>query len=281
MPTKIDIPNINDIQLLSTIIQERLSGSNANYFSNYQSNWLSRYNEYITNSGNPENILDSNIATEHKNKFINLYEKKPNSIGIEIIKPLNKHELSLCPFCSEAGKPNTLDHFLPKNTYPEFSILSKNLVPACDACQKINAKGSKVFNLKGKRLFLHPYYDIPLDIEIFKIKILKPFETGHKYKLFINKDLLDKNLRKIAIRHIRTLNIHNRFKEFYSKEYLRKKDLIKDIINICTITELSKVKEIVNSFYLKEKSVGINYWDTIIYKAFLDNDELLEFILNS
>ncbi|WP_298325779.1 HNH endonuclease signature motif containing protein [Asticcacaulis sp.] len=59
-----------------------------------------------------------------------------------------------CPFCSH-GAPRTLDHFLPKESFAEFSVLSKNLVPCCRDCN--GAKHSKV--ISADEQFFHPYFD--------------------------------------------------------------------------------------------------------------------------
>ncbi len=56
-----------------------------------------------------------------------------------------------CPMCN-FEQAATLDHFLGKGTYPEFSILARNLVAACNTCN--NKKGARPSN--G---FVHAYFD--------------------------------------------------------------------------------------------------------------------------
>lgn len=65
-----------------------------------------------------------------------------------------------CPFCGELLDPRTLDHFLPKEYFPEFAATSANLVPICDNCNR--AKDTRVTNAAGARLFRHPYFDANL-----------------------------------------------------------------------------------------------------------------------
>ena len=62
-----------------------------------------------------------------------------------------------CPFCgvSEAG---TLDHYLPKEGYPEFSVFAWNLVPSCSICNT-RKRTLIVDQDTDVRLFLHPYFD--------------------------------------------------------------------------------------------------------------------------
>ncbi len=285
MPSKVIKPIINDILLLDTIVDERQDGRNATFFTSYKPIWLDRYQEYIRNNGNPERINISSVDQIDGRKFIGLYKDKPKSILPQIIEPLNNHKLTHCPFCSEAGKPNTLDHFLPKTDYPEYSILSNNLVPACDFCQRADAKGTKVLNRHGKRFFLHPYYDIDADKPLISLIILSPYDKGYKYKLIINKTLLP-DLKRLIRRHMKELQIYQRFNEFYSGEFVRKRDLIKEVIDdyeneLNRKLTLDEIKAKVNIYYKKEKKISINYWDTIIYKAFLENDQLLDYISNN
>ncbi len=62
-----------------------------------------------------------------------------------------------CPFCAGIGHVRTLDHYLPKAKYPEFSILPSNLVPSCRDCN-MGAKGASITANIGEQ-FLHPYFD--------------------------------------------------------------------------------------------------------------------------
>ncbi len=60
-----------------------------------------------------------------------------------------------CPSCGQ-GRATTLDHYLPKSVYPEFSVLPLNLVPACVVCNQTKASS---YEYGGRGLFLHAYLD--------------------------------------------------------------------------------------------------------------------------
>jgi hypothetical protein len=62
-----------------------------------------------------------------------------------------------CPFCGGIGSPRTLDHFLPKKLFPQFSILPFNLVPSCRDCN-MEAKAQS-FASRAEDQCIHPYGD--------------------------------------------------------------------------------------------------------------------------
>jgi len=55
---------------------------------------------------------------------------------------------------------NTLDHYLPKTSFPVFSVTPNNLVPACQWCQ-----GEKLesYPTSEEEQLLHPYFDTEFD----------------------------------------------------------------------------------------------------------------------
>lgn len=59
-----------------------------------------------------------------------------------------------CPYCTLV-QVQTLDHYLPKEDFPEFAVLTKNLVPSCRDC---NTSGKK-YEEDGRRALIHPYFD--------------------------------------------------------------------------------------------------------------------------
>ncbi|MEU7176540.1 hypothetical protein ABZ949_34325 [Micromonospora tulbaghiae] len=76
-----------------------------------------------------------------------------NELRQELLQSITRK--GQCPLCGR-GRVYTLDHYLPKANYPEFSILSKNLVPACYRC---NNKKLDRMHSPGDARFLHPYFD--------------------------------------------------------------------------------------------------------------------------
>lgn len=61
-----------------------------------------------------------------------------------------------CPYCGGIGTPRTLDHYLPKSKFPAYSVLPRNLVPACRDC---NTDAGAGFPNTPQNQPIHPYLD--------------------------------------------------------------------------------------------------------------------------
>ena len=115
------------------------------------------YDASINNHCNkpaPSNLLN------HKALLKDFYEHPPTELGGALVFRRTKHGLRECPFCGSPFFPNTLDHFLPKDDWPEYSICQNNLVPQCKDCAP--KKGKKYHSSIGNcAIFIHPmYFDI-------------------------------------------------------------------------------------------------------------------------
>lgn len=63
-----------------------------------------------------------------------------------------------CPFCGGIGNPKTLDHFLPKDHFPQYSILPDNLIPSCRDCNM--GEKAENFATRAEDQYIHPYRDL-------------------------------------------------------------------------------------------------------------------------
>jgi hypothetical protein len=106
-----------------------------------------------------EGFTPSDIS---KIEMIKIYTdklSKQNQPGREYYNLLMKAPRNhLCPLCGYRPV-DSLDHYLPKEKFPVFSVTPINLIPACMGCNK------KKFTDKptnAEEEFIHPYFD---DIE--------------------------------------------------------------------------------------------------------------------
>jgi len=175
-----------------------------------------------------------------------------------------------CPFCgvSEAG---TLDHYLPKESYPEFSVLAWNLVPSCAKC---NTRKRTLIVDDGTdvRLFLHPYFDdIPnqlflavrvrlrQDALLLKFYVRQPAGMSlacySQLRSHFNQlDLADR-YRKLSLIELR--GRHGGFVRFYGQE---------DGAERVAAELLAEANDY-------EAAHGPNFWRVVLYRALATHDE--------
>jgi 5-methylcytosine-specific restriction endonuclease McrA len=72
-----------------------------------------------------------------------------------------------CAMCGR-GTATTLDHYLPKQLFPEFSVLPLNIVPSCWDCN--HKKGFSY--RRASAIFLHSYLDsVPHDVRFLFARV--------------------------------------------------------------------------------------------------------------
>ncbi|QIA03838.1 HNH endonuclease [Pseudomonas fluorescens] len=149
---KIDCPRIQDLLLLDAL---RLSPSlAAQQAIPYFDAIALRYTVYETGFGDPWTVLPDIAFSSVKEQLKSLYSTPPVALGF--IEHLRNSVGGACPVCGRDAL-GTLDHYLPKSTYSEFSFFSKNLVPCCDRCN--NKRNALVKGHSAGERPLHPYFD--------------------------------------------------------------------------------------------------------------------------
>lgn len=110
--------------------------------------------------------------------YYSLYDSKSAEVVsiLSDVWSLNE-ELSLCPYCL-VDTAEHLDHYFPRSVFPELSISSQNLIPACGICNSGHKK--TLWENSPNRMFFHPYFDhVPAeqflfcDIEVNQAKVFK------------------------------------------------------------------------------------------------------------
>lgn len=160
---KIDPPHIDDHMLLRAL---SLSGSeHARAITNSEDLISDRYDLYLAHNGNPWHIAEDNSFEAIQVSLKHLYSTPPTVLSF--IERLREEIDGACPVC---GRPalGTLDHYLPKATYSEFSFFSKNLIPACDRCN--NNRGETLKGTAPEHRPIHPYYDAFLADRVISVE---------------------------------------------------------------------------------------------------------------
>lgn len=170
--------NIDSKALLGKVIDSK-KGANKIRLEGLRNDLEARYDEYSDKADNHH--LHSLTEKWHYDKSDSaadghfLYgqydnSKKSMSDLQAMIIEANDGEIVLkCPIC-ELRDAKEMDHYVPRQLFPEFSVNAYNLIPTCHDCNNIK---STTWCEQGHRLIFNAYYDTPTDELLFDVTIKK------------------------------------------------------------------------------------------------------------
>ncbi|WP_055129236.1 HNH endonuclease [Pseudomonas mediterranea] len=128
------------------------------------------YSEYLKSFGSPQ-LKAIGLSEDQKKCLHAAYEGGAKRYGLDWIPKMREVLMGSCPMCGNSAV-GTVEHYLPKTPFPEFSVFSWNLVPSCNSCNQ--KRGSKHVNGIRHKL-LHPIFDK----EIFtRLKLVTSFNVS-------------------------------------------------------------------------------------------------------
>lgn len=232
------------------------------------------YKNYEANKTNLEKVHpDSRIGEDLKNALIKCYEqgKVVGKLKNDIFENMPLAIRAKCPYCMISA-PDTIEHYLDKSKYPEFSIYSGNLIPCCSQCNRL--KGTKLLDKKGTRKFIHFYYDELPSYNFLKIEV--DLKGG---KPIIGNIFLDftsiNSINSIINNHFLELKLIDRYREQLNEplsSFYYELQLYRDY-QIGSITKILEIK-----IKALEKEHGANYWMACLYRGILNNSDLIKSI---
>ncbi len=146
----------------------------------HHSIWQSAYDSYRLEKGDPWKVVPAVFATNANDIEAiaaaqrDLYRTRSGSGPLARIR--STKGLTCCPMCG-SHHHGTLDHYLPRDSFPEFSILPSNLVPACPYCNS-SVKKALYKGARSPERFIHPYFDTIAKDPIWYVEILPPYEAA-------------------------------------------------------------------------------------------------------
>ncbi|MDP4544541.1 HNH endonuclease [Psychrobacter faecalis] len=152
------------------------------------------------------------FTADQKSDVLNLYNynSKPfTKLKNKIISRPNDHEVHTCQYCT-ISSINTLDHIIPKESYPEFVVHPKNLFPACSQC---NSYKSTKWMTDGIFEFLNPYlHHLPTEQFLFVNVDYINNTFNIDFYLDNSDNLIPSYLFDVIKNHYRNLHLLKRFK---------------------------------------------------------------------
>ncbi|WP_407484520.1 HNH endonuclease [Elizabethkingia miricola] len=215
-------------------------------------------------------ITSEIFSTQEKETLIDLYQSKSkvikkikNKILDAQIRTIN----TTCQYCT-LNSVNTLDHFIPKESFPEFSVNPLNLFPCCPEC---NSKKSNICFIGDESQFLNLYLDELPEKKYLKVK----FDFNDDIPLITfslcNPDNIDESLYKIICNHYRRLNLLERMRE-RSREIIT--ELIRTIKTYYSLNpNIEKVIQVIKDEEKENKEAyGYNYWKSALRLSLIEYD---------
>jgi hypothetical protein len=267
------VPASCSLQMVDDVVAERQGGPNAAFFSLIAPTWREKVEEYIAKGGSPE-FIEAWPAVDHKREtFLNLYVSPAlGSVQRHALGLLRNHDLTLCPSCGESGRPNTLDHYLPKYRYPHFCVTPINLFPMCDACQR--EKAEKTGDAAAPRFFLHPYFDVFIAQQVISLLVEPPYEAP-TFRLVASPTLTAAQ-SALVVSHMRELRIAERYAHFFRGQNRRLLRLVDHMR-----TSAQDISANLTGFAHSAAHPTQNSWDHIFYIAVLSNVDWLDYLTNA
>lgn len=188
-----------------------------------------------------------------------IYDNQPSHIRYE------------CQYCMIGDSGDSFDHYLPKEDFPEFSVLSNNLIPCCTRC---NTHKSIYWNDAGlSRSIINIYYDqIPVQ-QFLNCAITYRRDTPIINFSISNPGGINPNLFRVITRHFERLFLLDRFK-------LKSNTEITNVINSLTpllgsYTLLQASTYLLDDVVQMKLSYGNNYWKALLKEALANSNRFL------
>jgi len=233
--------------------------------------WQTAYTHYRSYKGNPWQVARTKFLPDVSDQQKALYGSRSSSPWIANIRHM---QLQSCPMCG-SSVTGSVDHYLPKGDFPEFSVMAANLVPACFHCNS----GVKRQTFRGVTLnerFLHPYFDALAGQPLWLTRIIPPFRAAQFEAVPIRGlSANDCELVRFHLRHVLGPQFHRNAENLWATypQYLR------DEVGGTTPVSSSHVrKEINRSLRTSVLTSGQNSWNASFFRGLLEDDKARTFL---
>lgn len=216
-------------------------------------------------------IALGNVTRKELNDTYSIHLSRSGKPARRIYDELRFGLNQLCPFCG-FSQVATLDHYLAKSKYPQFSVLPSNLVPACSDCN--TGKGAKIIATAEEQV-LHPYFDHEKFIDeqwlYAEVRQTSPVAT---VRFFVESPDEWDNISKARVKsHFKEFNLSRRYSIQAADEIVNIGGLLS---NLCGAENSSSIEHFIKiELEARAKTHAerhINSWTTAMYQALANSD---------
>lgn len=169
-----------------------------------------------------------------------------------------------CPLCAQRDV-KTLDHYLPKDGFPELAVVPLNLVPSCFECNH-----AKLAYLAGQadQLLFHPFYDDWSAYRLVRATIIVGPRVTTSFAIR-NPPGADVDLVRRAERHFEELGLGALYEEHAAVELVERKGMFR------TTFESDGAEGLRDELTREARSRRLfnrNSWQSALYRALARSD---------
>lgn len=230
---------------------------------------LEAYQAYAAVAPRVEQVAAVTVSDDERKALIHAYEVPTRPMVNLRAMLLDRVDAARCPFCG-ISQSATLDHYLPKEDYPAFSVYSLNLVPCCGHCNTLKQRLA-VDESANVRKFLHPYFDPMPGVRFLRLAItISPAAIVLTYNVERPAGLPKQVYLQIQS-HFRLLGLADRYR-LMSLDELRGR--YRALLQVYGPTEdAERVKRLLaNESESLAAVYGANHWRVVLYVALSEHD---------
>ncbi|OAI09666.1 hypothetical protein A1353_00030 [Methylomonas methanica] len=274
---KIQLPDHDDYKALFELARNSQIKSYPKLLAE-EAEIIASYTNYLRNNGNASIIQPKNIEDDIAAFLRHHYESPPKELSF--IRKLRKSSAhKVCAMCGSFGS-ETLDHVLPRASYPEFSIFAANLVPACP-CNSLRSED--ITGTSAEERILHPYFDDCLADRLLAARIDPPFGEAPSIALEIcipPTEPLYPAVKFHVSATVQKTAILGHLDSMWASLWRRPPDIIPTLEDGTPVTALNIERAIQRELSrLDSVHDSRNNWDSI-FMAGLENEQLIDWLVN-
>lgn len=176
-----------------------------------------------------------------------------------------------CMYC-QIKEADSFDHYLPKDSYPEYSALALNLLPCCITC---NMKKDEYWKEFGEIEIINFYLNSLPNVQFLFVNINSNSQDRTPLVSFEIKNVshIDSDLFKIIQKHYKRLELIDRYNECGRKEISECRRTLKSYGKNSSIEDNMK-SNMEYAIQLKN-DFGENYWKSVFYEEISKHEEII------
>lgn len=250
--------SINDVSLYSRVATHRTDV--AKELAELKDDVIDRYDAYSGGSG----LCAKAAWSPRDTKILQDNWDSLSTVAFGDVRPAVFGSTGkLCFLCGR--KAGEIDHYLPRESFPEYSILTLNLLPACRYC---NNKKRTRYKKNEEHLYFHPYF-MKLPAEQF-LTVDLTLDSTVALKFDVDRtshgEVFD-----ILRRQFDDLSLGDRYRDEAIDYMVEQLNAYHSYLNTSGTSALKSYLQVDANSVAGAR--GRNHWRAVLLQALADNDE--------